>query len=57
MAELRLGQLACEEDRFCPFAAVAKYPYRYFYRDRDAQKIVAEHFWDGGQFKEHGWNM
>ena len=57
MVELRLGQPATEDQRFCPYSAVAKYPFRYFHGDNDDRKRIAETFWDGGQFKDHGWNM
>ncbi len=57
MVQLRLGQLAPEDQIFCPYTAVAKYPFRYFNGDNDDKKHIAERFWDGGQLKDHGWNM
>ena len=55
MSEMKVGQLAGEQERFCPFAAVNKYPYKYLHGD-DSDKVAKKYF-AVGQFRKRGWTM
>ena len=50
-----VGQLASHEERFCPYAALSKWPYRYLYGD--AREKVSERFFAHGAFRDRGWTM
>ncbi|KAL9129988.1 MAG: hypothetical protein Q9217_001710 [Psora testacea] len=54
MPELRVGQLASPQERFCPYAAVNKYPYKHL---QDEEKVVvSDNFFAHGAFRERGWS-
>lgn len=54
---LSQGQIAKLSDHFCPFGAVASYPYRYMRGDDLDTKRVSEGYFAGGRFRLRGWNM
>ncbi len=55
MSEMKVGQLAGEQERFCPFAAVNKYPYKYL-RGDDSEKVAQKYF-AFGEFRNRGWTV
>jgi hypothetical protein len=55
MAGMRVGQLAGEEERFCPFAAVNKWPYKCLY-GKDSEEVSKTYF-AYGEFRNRGWTM
>ena len=52
---MKVGQLASFGDRFCPYAAVTKYPYRHLYGDSSA--LVSDEYFAHGKFRDYGWTM
>ncbi|KAK4693160.1 hypothetical protein P7C71_g4189, partial [Lecanoromycetidae sp. Uapishka_2] len=55
MAEMKVGQLAGPNERFCPFAAVNKWPYRHLHGE-DSDN-VSQKFFASGQFRARGWTI
>ncbi|KAL8842064.1 MAG: hypothetical protein Q9170_000667 [Blastenia crenularia] len=50
-----IGQEAPEEAKFCPFAAVNKWPYKFF-QHQDSE-IISKAFFAGGKFRIRGWTL
>ena len=50
-----LGALANTGHDFCPYAAVAKFPYKYI--DKAHLQPVSEVHFAGGQFRARGWTL
>ena len=55
MPDLRIGQLASDSERFCPLAAVNKWPYRHLHGD--ASQKVSDAFFAAGAFRIRGWTV
>jgi len=55
MANMKVGQLAGPNDRFCPYAAVNKWPYRHLHGDESER--VSSKFFASGEFRSRGWTM
>lgn len=55
MNVLKVGQLAGVDERFCPVAAVAKWPYRHLFGD-ESDKVSKEYF-ANGRFRSREWTM
>jgi len=55
MTTLKAGQLASPKERFCPFAAVTKWPYRHLHGD--ASELVSDRYFANGKFRAQGWTM
>lgn len=53
---MQVGQLAGPRDRFCPVAAVTKWPYRHLYDKGESEKVSIKYF-AAGQFRSRGWTM
>ena len=51
----KLGVLAKIGHDFCPYAAVAKFPYKYI--DKAHLQSVSEVHFAGGQFRARGWTL
>ena len=49
------GALARPEHDFCPYSAVAKYPYKYL--NYKWAEMVSQAFFAGGQLQARGWTM
>lgn len=50
-----IGELAEVGHNFCPYAAVAKFPYKYI--DKAHLQPVSEVHFAGGQFRARGWTL
>lgn len=50
-----IGQEAPKESKFCPLAAVNKWPYKFFHH-LDAETI-AQAFFAAGKFRMRGWTL
>ena len=50
-----LGALAHQGHDFCPYAAVAKYPYKYI--TKAYMQTVSANFFAGGLLRARGWNL
>ena len=50
-----LGVLAHRGHDFCPYAAVAKYPYKYI--DKGYMQTVSANFFAGGLLRARGWSL
>jgi len=55
MENMKTGQLAGPNERFCPYAAVNKWPYRHLYGDESEK--VSQKFFAAGEFRSRGWTM
>ena len=55
MADMKVGQLAGEEDRFCPLAAVNKWPDKYLYGKESEE--VSKMYFAYGEFRNRGWTV
>ena len=53
---MQVGQLAGPRERFCPVAAVTKWPYRHLYDKEESEKVSIKYF-AAGQFRSRGWTM
>ena len=51
----QLGALAPRGQGFCPYASVAKFPYKYI--DRPLMQPVSDNFFANGLFRERGWTL
>ena len=51
----KLGVLAKVGHDFCPYAAVAKFPYKYI--DKAHMQPVSDVYFAGGQFRARGWTL
>lgn len=52
---MKVGRLASDDEKFCPFAAVTKFPYRHLYGD-ESEKVSQEYF-AYGKFRSRGFTM
>ncbi|KAL8995335.1 MAG: hypothetical protein Q9169_004910 [Polycauliona sp. 2 TL-2023] len=50
-----IGQEAAKESKFCPLAAVNKWPYKFFHH-LDSETI-SQAFFAGGKFRTRGWTL
>ena len=50
-----LGALARQGHDFCPYAALAKFPYKYI--DRAFLQPVSANFFAAGLFRARGWTL
>lgn len=55
MTVMKVGQLASPEEKFCPFAAVTKWPYRHLYGEE--VEIVSSGYFAHGRFRSRGWTV
>ena len=55
MTEPSVGQLACRETKFCPYAAVNKYPYKELHGE--VSRVVSDNYFAHGAFHARGWTM
>ena len=55
MSSPKLGQLAPRDERFVPYAAISKWPYKHLHGE--VSKVIADNFFARGAFVERGWNM
>ncbi|KAL6713438.1 hypothetical protein ACLMJK_008903 [Lecanora helva] len=55
MTTPEIGQLASPKDRFCPYAAVTKWPYRHLYGE--SSTLVSDEYFAHGKFRSHGWTI
>ncbi|KAL9640578.1 MAG: hypothetical protein Q9164_000185 [Protoblastenia rupestris] len=55
MGHRKVGQLASHQERFCPYAAVIKYPYRHL--RGEVSQVVSDNFFANGAFRERGWSL
>ena len=51
----QLGAQALRGHEFCPYAAAAKFPYKYI--DRSLMQPVSDNFFANGLFRERGWTL
>ena len=52
---VKLGDLAKVGQKFCPYAAVAKFPYKYM--GKAHMQTASELYFAGGQFRARGWTL
>jgi len=52
---MKVGQLASTEQKFCPFAAVTKFPYRHLHGDESEE--VSQQYFANGKFRARGFTM
>ena len=50
-----VGELSEVGHKFCPYAAVAKFPYKYI--DKAHLQPVSEVYFASGQFRARGWTL
>jgi organic hydroperoxide reductase OsmC/OhrA len=50
-----IGALAHHGHDFCPYAAVAKFPYKYI--SRNLMQPVSDNFFANGLLRERGWTL
>lgn len=55
MKAVKVGQLAGIDERFCPVAAVAKWPYRHLFGEESDK--VSKGYFANGRFRSRGWTM
>ena len=55
MSTMKVGQLASSKDRFCPYAAVTKWPYRHLLGA--SSTVVSDEYFAHGKFRAYGWTM
>ena len=51
----QLDELALPGQEFCPYAAVAKFPYKYIAKEH--LQPVSEVYFAAGQFRARGWTL
>ncbi|KAL9100111.1 MAG: hypothetical protein Q9163_004472 [Psora crenata] len=55
MPKLETGQLTSRNERFCPYAAVNKYPYKNL--SGEVMRLVSDNYFAHGAFKEREWSL